>query len=643
MTLPLSLNSKQVYAADTTPPVTSYVQTPPSAGGNNGWFITPVQFDLSATDLESGVKEINYRIDDTGAWQKVSFSSTLNLAPNPSFETVNVSSPTGIDSWDATGADSQTTFSRDTLNYAPSFAAASAKITSTATGMWHGINNQVAFTVTSQYQNMSTSVWLKTQSVTESAYFKVYAIVPDGNGGQTSQLLGQSSGLTGLNDWTKLSLSFVVNAVGTTGVFLDIGFTGSGTVWADAVTLDSSTSSATVSVTVGADSANHTFAFYAVDNANNAETYNCVTPVKNCVTFKLDQTSPGNWHNSGATRGFTGSDHELWVYTNVEDTTSGLSIFTDKYQYYTERNPTFGTYTNILNCGSTWQPNDWNPLISPPFQNGVHSAYLITPKTDFCNNNWKICKIVRFYSEDMAGNEATKDFCINGPWIKVRNGGIVRSNQNIDMLSEASGDNTDGLIEVGGTNISFFSSSKNWKITQSGIPEDHLYDYYWNAVSNAKTQITTQLAASSGIYYKTGDFTINQQSIPSSYGTTTFNQIVFINGNLTIDKDISVSSNSAALFIVSGNVNISKSVNALSVGIFTNGQISTAYDLNESEGSGTLVLHGIYAADKFNFQRTLQGTNNSTDPSEDFTYEPKYLINLKSFFTSSSVKWNAED
>ena len=36
-------------------------------------------------------------------------------------------------------------------------------------------------------------------------------------------------------------------------------------------------------------------------------------------------------------------------------------------------------------------------------------------------------------------------------------------------------------------------------------------------------------------------------------------------------------------------------------------------------------------------------SHDSTDPSEDFTYEPKYLINLKSFFTSSSVKWNAED
>ena len=490
---------------------------------------------------------------------------------------------------------------------------------------------------------MSASVWLKTQGVVESAYFKVYAIAPDGNGGQTSQLLGQSSALTGTNGWTKLSMSFTVSSIGATGVYLDIGLTGTGTVWADAVNIDSSTGSSTTSVTVGSDSANHTFEFYAVDNANNTETYSCTTPIKNCVAFKLDQTPPGNWHGSGAFRGFFGSDHELWVYTNVDDTTSGLSVFTDKYQYYTERNPTFGTYTNVLNCGSTWQPNDWNPLISPPFQNGVKTAFLLTPKTDFCNNNWKICKIVRFFSEDMAGNEAVKDFCINGPWIKVTGGGIVRANHNIDMLSEADDKNTDGLIEAGGTSVSFFTSDKNWKVTQSDIPEDHSYNYYWNNVSSSKTQITTQLATGSAVYYKTGDFTINQQSVPSSYDTATFNQIVFINGNLTIDKDISVGSNSAALFIVSGNVSINKTVNNIGAAIFSNGQISTAYNLSEGETSSTLFLKGMYAADKFNFQRTLQGTNNASTPSEDFTYEPKYLMNLKPFFTNSMVKWNAED
>src|SRR5690606_22201784 len=125
--------------------------------------------------------------------------------------------------------------------------------------------------------------------------------------------------------------------------------------------------------------------------------------------------------------------HEVYVHTTVEDETSGLSVFTDKYMYKTDKNPTFGSFSNLLNCNSTWQVNDWTILISPPFQNGVKSAYLLTPKTDFCNNDWKTCKTVRFFASDMAGNEATKDYCINGPWISFIGEGFVRSNSSIDM------------------------------------------------------------------------------------------------------------------------------------------------------------------------------------------------------------------
>jgi len=49
--------------AGTTAPVTTVTQTPSAPDGNNGWYVSPVQFDLEATDLESGVASINYRID----------------------------------------------------------------------------------------------------------------------------------------------------------------------------------------------------------------------------------------------------------------------------------------------------------------------------------------------------------------------------------------------------------------------------------------------------------------------------------------------------------------------------------------------------------------------------------------------------
>ena len=75
----------KVLAADIVAPTTTATLTPSSPNGNLGWYITPVDVLLSATDLESGVKEINYKVD-SGAWQKEVFSDSINLAPNASME-----------------------------------------------------------------------------------------------------------------------------------------------------------------------------------------------------------------------------------------------------------------------------------------------------------------------------------------------------------------------------------------------------------------------------------------------------------------------------------------------------------------------------------------------------------------------------
>jgi len=127
--LTVSLQLFFVLAADVTPPVTTYTQIPAAPDGNNGWYVNPVQFDLTATDLESGVKEINYRIDG-GAWQKKSFTNSLNLAPNPSFETAAGTS-SGVADWQATVTDGSGNYVYDTGEYYPGFSVASERITAT--------------------------------------------------------------------------------------------------------------------------------------------------------------------------------------------------------------------------------------------------------------------------------------------------------------------------------------------------------------------------------------------------------------------------------------------------------------------------------------------------------------------------------
>ena len=620
---------------DITPPVTTYTRSPSTPDGDNDWYVSPVTYTLTATDLESGVKEINYRLNG-GVWQTVTFSDSLNLAPNPSFEVIDYSNTPIIQAWTATTTDAQTTYQRDTANYLTGFESTSVKITTTGTG-WHGVNNNANFAVASPLSNMNASVWIKTENVSESAFFKVYMVTQDGAGQQTVYL-SQSSVISGTNDWTQLSLNFVVTDLDAVGVYLDIGLNGTGTVWADAVTISHSNTNATTDVVVGQDG-EHTLEFYSVDRADNAEIYSCATPV-NCATFKIDQTPPGNWHDSGAFRGLFGASHELYVYTFVEDVTSGLSTLTDKYQYHTDFSPvgSFGRYTDISDCSSAWLDDEWVILISPPFLPGVNSAYLLTPKTNFCNNDWKTCKTVRFWAEDMAGNFATKDFCINGPWVKFDGGGTVRANGGINMISEPEEDNTDGLVEIGNTLLSFFTSSTNWVVMNSIAPTAYDYDKLLQTVKPNPTDISA-LNTSSGVFRIDGNYEIRTGTVPNSYDSDTFTQIVFVNGDLRISRNVNVAQDSAALFIVKGNVEISKSVDTVGIAIFSDGDISSAYDLQEGEAADTLALNGMFSTNKFHFQRTLQGTNNTRYPSESFTYEAKYLTKLRDYLGVNSVRW----
>jgi hypothetical protein len=620
--------------AGTTAPVTTAEKDPSIPNGHLLWYVTPVEVTLESTDLESGVKEINYKID-SGNWIKKDFTDTLNLAPNPSFEISDGNAPIYTADWVTGTQDEFVTYTRDSTVYKPNFATTSIQISSTG-GSWHSINNASSFAVSTSYNNMNAYAWIKTENVTGTAFFKIYAITQDQYGQQAISLISTSSTLTGTNDWTQIPLNFVVGVDNAIGVYMDIGIEGAGKIWVDAVNINSSLTP-TTTFTVATDG-EHTIQYYAVDKVGNTES-------TKSLSFKIDQTPPGNWRNSGAVRALFGNDHELYVWTNVDDTTSGLSTFTDKFQYTTRANPGFGRFPSLDSCNGTWDPSGWAILITPPFMPGSHTAYIITPRVDFCDSNWKICHYVRFYSEDMAGNVATKDMCINGPWIKVRGKGIVRANNNVDMISEAYEDNTDGLVETGGPSINFFDSSSKLYLNNTITPPDYNYDKFFGMTPSSKSQIATSgnLVSSTGVYYINGDYEITSQKVPNNYSSSTFNQIVFVNGRLRVSSAIQVNDSSTALFIVKGNIEISKSVATIKAGLIADGTISTAYDITEGEASSALNMNGIFIADKILFQRTLQGTQNERYPSDVITYEPKYVLKLNQYLGTNEVQWLSSD
>ncbi len=630
--------------ADTTPPVTTVEKSPSAPNGKNGWYLQPVKITLTGTDLESGIKEINYKINDK-PWEKKTFSDSLNLAPNPSFEIIGMDAPLYTQDWKISNSNPGATYSRDSLIYQNDFPNTSIKIESTENN-WHAIDHFDMFAAASPFDNMSAYVWLKTANVSGNVFFNIYSISQDAFGQKTISFIKSSPVLTGTNDWTKISTSFTPIASNVIGVYLEIGINGVGTIWIDAVNISKSDIPA-VSFYLSTDGY-YNVNYYSVDKADQIEQ-------TKSFSLKIDQTPPGNWRDSGAVRSLFGNDHQLYVWTHVEDKTSGLSTLTDKFQYFVPRISTeFGRFPNLSRCTGTWEVNGWAILASPPFLPGAKTAYLITPMVDFCDSEWsKDCHFIRFYAEDMAGNSSIRDMCINGPWIKIRGKGIVRSNQNIDMISEAYEDNTDGLVETGGSSISFFRSSIEAYSTNSPAPEDYIYDKFFNEVKGTKTQISTtgDLVASSGVYFVDGDYEIDSNKIPGNYDEETFNQIVFVDGTLTISSNIDIANNSTVLFIVKGKeissvpvgVNIDKGVSSVEAGIITDGNFYTAYNAEEGKYTSDITLKGIFVANKFYFQRTLQGTRNEKYPSDIIIYEPKYVTNLNDYIGKNTIKWVYSD
>ena len=165
--------NSQVYAADTSPPLTQGRLDPENPDGSNGWYKSPVTVTLLATDLDSGVKTINWKLD-SGAWNSTEFTGTLNLVQNPSFETT-VSGQ--VSNWSFTGMPSSTGVSDSVVHQ---FGSRSIRINSYENG-WSGFNNQVSYIPATPFANMTASVWVKTQSVYGTgALFKIYALTPSG-------------------------------------------------------------------------------------------------------------------------------------------------------------------------------------------------------------------------------------------------------------------------------------------------------------------------------------------------------------------------------------------------------------------------------------------------------------------------------
>ncbi|OGC50115.1 hypothetical protein A2716_01465 [candidate division WWE3 bacterium RIFCSPHIGHO2_01_FULL_40_23] len=599
--------------SDTTPPTSTLSQIPSSPDGTNDWYVSPIDFTITADDLESGVRSISYKLDSDDVQTQI-FNNTLNLVQNPSFEEAG----TPVNLWDKTNDDINAVFTQDSIA-APSFGTKSAKISAT-TGTWNGYNNRNNFAVATSNENMTSSLWIKTQNVNLQVNYKIYAVYTGMGGSEQTQLIAATSDISGTNDWQKLTLNFVVNVDNAIGVYMDMGIKGSGSAWFDGASITSAFTQPSVEFVVSSNGS-HTLEYYSTDNAGNEETHQT-------TTFKIDTKAPSRFTNFTITQ--AGNDHTFIVSISVTDNTSGLDTGTAQFQYSVDEGVTWGYYSDFSNCNSTFT-EDWTNGSTNPSTSGTKNTIISTPAIDFCNNNWAVTKKIRFKIKDLAGNQGqSADFTINGAWIEVVNGDIF-ANEGISMQSSSKITYLAGAVD----GISNITSTNNWFLEDYEAMDFSTYDEWY-----AKNPTTTALPAgklptTSGSYRVNSDFTIASTTVPNGLDDVQdLSGLIYVNGDLNINSNYELHDTSGIIFIVKGDITVNSAVSSID-GFFITDAL---FDL--TGGNTQIDIFGGVQADEYNMKRSLSGNQNSTTPAQIFTYKPKYLIVGKNQLTTNSdVTW----
>jgi len=226
-------------------------------------------------------------------------------------------------------------------------------------------------------------------------------------------------------------------------------------------------------------------------------------------------------------------------------------------------------------------------------------------------------------------------------WYQVVGGDIVSFGAIVDPISEvcaadygAGGDcepfiNRDDILlgfdEEGITaatddidygNGSAIGSPNNWQVydTNMARPAGYGYDYYLANLGDAEVESANLLSAISEL---------NGGNIPS--GTRA---IVLIDGDLTIDQDLSVDSGGLALVVVSGNITINGDVDNVEGVFIANGSITVNDGDNQADLQGTFVADADgNAVGSILLGRDL-GTGNFSNPGTLFTFRPDFIVQM---------------
>lgn len=589
--------------AGSTPPLTSHTFS--GTQGQNGWFVSTVDVELRVSDLESGPKQTTYWLGSDPSESKV-YTSGSNLVLNPSFEAGSFEE--GPDDWDAQG---NALFWRSAAEQKLGSYSAALAAQDTNFSYWHNRENPIA---TVPLQSYSVSVWVKTYDISGlGAHFEVWS---KGASWNEDELIAESDTISGSNDWTLLTTSFI-SPTGFNEVYLRLGAQEElliGVTYWDGVSVYSG-SEAETSFTV-VQNGDHLLHYFSEDNNGNIES-------EKTAPLKIDTRAPSDWANFNYTQG--GNNHSYLVNIEVKDVTAGADVSEAKYRYYTDHQDQ--GWSDWFVVQQVLRVSDGTPALD-----GETSAIrLETPEIDFGDSATIFS--VQFQLSDLAGNSSDSSAqTVEGPWIKLERGDLYVGG-NINMSASAPAmDNSDALISVGGS-INNFSTGTNWKATTYAHTREDtdqigdLVDNFDDLKQTASSLPQQNLPTSSGLYRYVGDYTIDSQSMPAGFEDNVLSAVVIISGDLRVKISYSLQTQSAVVFMVEGDLEVEGAVEQMDGFFIVEEEINT--NINNKLKRQLLVNGGMISLEGFVLGRNLGRTgamNNTTDPSELFRYAPQYLL-----------------
>lgn len=193
------------------------------------------------------------------------------------------------------------------------------------------------------------------------------------------------------------------------------------------------------------------------------------------------------------------------------------------------------------------------------------------------------------------------------------------------------------------------NSKKNWELknyTANVAPSGGVYNYMIGKfLSQAQLNPTCGNFNKPSISYCNGNFAYD-----STKTAPTVDQVVFVDGDLTISQNLILASNVALVFVVRGQIIVNLSVTEID-GVFISqegftdsDQTATNSGLNSNDYF--LTVKGAVYTDaiggSLSLKRFFTGPYNNTIPADKFIFDPKYLVKpgLVSIIGVKSIKWS---